>query len=307
MSVARSDFLRNLDGIVQAIDLEAVAKGALGTGIPPSLFVLRRGILVTGLIALETFVRERTVEALGTLERWPRSYEELPEKLRTAARLNALSYLQSFARMLKRQDDDYEYELKAEIAKMASGDGTVLRFTKFVSGDYTGNLSDAGLKELLSNLQVENCWNTFRVFAGHAGIGVPSVQEIVKSTVRKRHRSAHSSTYSPTATEIVELPLNLLCIALCFDVSISASMEQALADPARWARGELAWSDAVNLYFTEPHHGRFRLLKPGATRAMRIVDTFADAKAFVPRPVVGSIAVLVEHDTSGRPVVWAIL
>lgn len=307
MSVARSDFLRNLDGIVQAIGLEAVAQGALGTAIPPSLFVLRRGILVTGLIALETFVRERTVEALGTLERWPRSYEELPEKLRTAARLNALSHLQSFARMLKRQDDDYEYELKAEIAKMASGDGTVLRFTKFVAGDYTGNISDAGLKELLSNLQVENCWNTFRIFAGQAGIGVPSVQEIVKSTVRKRHRSAHSSTYSPTATEIAELPLNLLCIALCFDVSISASMEQALVDSARWARGELAWSDAVNLYFTQPHHGRFRLLKAGATRAMRIVDTFADAKAIVPRAAVGSIAVLVEHDTSGRPVVWAIL
>ena len=125
MSVARSDFLNNLSGIGEALILESVAQGATGAILPPGIFVLRRGILVASLIALEAFVRDRTAEALRTLERWPKSFDDLPEKLRLAARLNALSHLQSFARMLKRQGDDFEVELKDEILKMASGNDTV--------------------------------------------------------------------------------------------------------------------------------------------------------------------------------------
>ncbi len=125
MSVARGEFLRSLAGISEAIALEPLAQGATSAIISPGVFVLRRGILVASLIALETFVRDRTSEALRTLERWPKSFEDLPEKLRVSARLNALSHLQKFARMLRQQDEEYETELRDEIAKMSSGHGTV--------------------------------------------------------------------------------------------------------------------------------------------------------------------------------------
>jgi len=307
MSVARSDFLQGLAGIREAIALESVAQGATGTALAPSIIVLRRGILIAGLIALEAFVRDRTSEALRTLERWPRSYEDLPEKLRAAARLNALSYLQQYAKMLKRQGDDYEGELQIEIGKMGSGQNSVLQFTKFVAGDYTGNLSDTGLKDLLSNLQVHDCWNSFRSFSADAGIGVPSVQEIVKNTVRKRHRSAHSSGYTPTATEIAGLYADLLCIAMCFDVAITSSMEQSLAYSEEWARGMTAWKDGVVLYIAQPYHTAFRLLKHGRSRALCIVNDLSTVRARVPRASTGKIAVLVQHDTTGRPSRWDVL
>ncbi len=152
MSVARGEFLRNLAGISEAIALEPLVQGSTNAVISPGVFVLRRGILVASLLALETFVRSRASEALRTLERWPKSFEDLPENLKLAARLNALSNLQQFAKVLKRQGEDYETELKNEIAKMASGHGTVQQFSKFVAGDYTGNLSDGGMKDILSSL-----------------------------------------------------------------------------------------------------------------------------------------------------------
>lgn len=307
MSTARSDFMRSLSGIGEAIALESVALGATGTTIAPGVLVLRRGILITGLIALETFVRDRTSEALLTLERWPRSYEELPEKLRIAARLNALNYLQQYAKMLKRQGDDYEGELRGEIAKMGSGHGSALQFTKYVAGDYTGNLSDTGLKELLSSLQVHDCWTTFRQLAADTGIGVPSVQELVKSTVRKRHRSAHSSGYNPTATEISELHSDLLCIAMCFDVSVTASMEQSLAMSAAWSAGTTNWKAGVMLYAAKPDGAGFRLLKHGQVRALHKVGTWTEARSRVPRAAVGTIAVLIQQDDTGRPIAWEIL
>lgn len=307
MSVAREEFLNNLLGIEEAIKLEYIAQGATGARIPPGIFVLRRGILIAGLIALETFVRDRTNEILCSLERWPRSYNDLPEKLRLASRLNSLSYLQSYARMLKRQGDDYEGELQIEIAKMASGQGTVQRFTKYVAGDYTGNISDTSLKELLSSLQVNDCWAEFRIFAGDTGIGVPSVQEIVKEIVRKRHRSAHSAGYVPNAGDIAGLGSDLLCVAMCFDVAVSCSMEQALASPTKWASGKTNWREGVNLYIASPHPSGWRLAKSGSRRALRIVREVVDVRTHVPRASPGTIAVLVNQNASGRPTSWGIL
>ncbi|OWK28959.1 hypothetical protein SPMU_24850 [Sphingomonas mucosissima] len=299
--------MRSLSGIGEAIALESLAQGSLGNTISPGLLVLRRGILIAGLIALEAFVRDRTSEALRTLERWPKSFDQLPEKLRLASRLNALQYLQQYAKMLKRQGDDYEGELQAEIEKMSSGSAATLRFTKFVAGDYTGNVSDQGMKDLLSSLQVHDCWSTFRQFAADAGIGVPSVHELVKSTVRKRHRSAHSPGYSPTATEITELRSDLLCIAMCFDVSVSSSMEQALAVSDQWAGGETAWRDAVHLYAVQPHGTRYRLLQHGRARALRLTNDATAVQALVPRAAPGTVAVLVKQDAAGRPNSWNIL
>lgn len=287
--------------------LESLAQGATGTALPPAIFVLRRGILVASLIALESFVRDRTVEALRILERWPKSFEDLPEKLRIASRLSALSYLQSFARMLKRQGDEFEPELKDEITKMASGNGTVQQFTKFVAGDYTGNLSDSGLKDLLSSFQVNDCWPGFRALSSDIGFGVPSVHELVKGIVRKRHRSAHSARYSPTATEVASLRDDLLCVACCFDVSISSSMEQAIATADDWSHGRCQWRDGVQLYITKPQDRRIRLTKHGRSKALRVMDSIDEIRVVVPRARAGEIAVLIEHDASGRPQSWQIM
>jgi hypothetical protein len=307
MSLARGEFLRNLTGISEAIALEPLAQGATNTIISPGMFVLRRGILVASLIALETFIRERTSEALRTLERWPKSFENLPEKLRLAARMNALSHLQQFARMLRRQGEDFETELRNEIEKMASGHGTVQQFSKFVSGDHTGNLSEENIKDLLSSLQVKDCWASFRVFAADAGIGVPSVQEVVRNIVRRRHRSAHSASYSPTATDIAGLRTDLLCVAMCFDVSVSSSMEQSLSSSDDWVSGNCDWRAGVNLYTAKPCAGGLRLMKFGRQRALHVVRDLSEAKSRIPRAAPGHIAVLVEHDSSGRPVGWDIM
>ena len=204
MSAARDSFLESLSGVAEAINLQPLAEGSAINGPSLGLSVLRRGILISSWIILETFIRDRTSEILIALERWPRSFEDLPTGLRHSARFAALPHLQQFARLLKREDLDYERELKDELSKMASDNGSVQRFTKFVSGDHTGNLSDDSIKTLLSSLQVADCWNTFRSFSSEVGFGVPSVQEIVKNYVRRRHKSAHSSKFLPAASDISE-------------------------------------------------------------------------------------------------------
>ena len=306
MSAARGNFLSDIGGLSDAGNLEIVAAGALGAAIPPGVAVLRRGMLIAALTALESFVRDRTTELLGDLVRWPARFEDFPPKFRDAAVLNALLPLQRYAAMLKRQQEDYEAELAAEIGKIANSSGPAFEFTKFIAGDFTGNLSDVALKDLLATFQISDCWNAFRQFSAEIGFGIPSVHEIVKDLVSGRHRSAHVARYSPTAADIAELPANLFCIGVCIDVSLTASVQLALARWQPWSNGELNWREAVDLYFIEPIGAKVRVKKLGAARALRVADAAAIV-GHIPRARVGRLSVVVWKNAAGLPTEWRIL
>lgn len=304
MSIARQQFLTNLTGIREAIEFEPLAQGALGTTISPGIIVLRKGVLVASLVALESFIRDRTAEASRNLERWPRSFDDLPDRLRTAARLEALTYLQKFARVLKRQGEDHEGELRSEITKMATGHGTVLQLTRFVAGDFTGNLSVDSLGTLLRAFQVHNHWESFRQFAANTGFGIPSVEEVVKNIVRWRHQSAHSAGYMPNATDIADLDTELLCVAMCFDVAISAALEAAVASPDQWLSDQYNWRDSVRLYWVRQVGTKTKITRYGRQRALAVADTLQQARQRIPATPRGDVSVLVSLNPSGLPISW---
>jgi hypothetical protein len=307
MSVSRSQFLADVTGLSEAVSLEAVAAGATGTIAPPGTVILRRGMLVAALIALETFVRDRTVELLQQLGRWPARFQDLPQRFRDASILDALSNLQQYAQMLRRQNEDYEAELLYELNLMASNKGPSFGFTKFISGDYTGNLTDETFRSLLSRFQVEDCWNTFRMFSADIGFGVPSVQELLRGLVRNRHRSAHAAGFAPTVADVTDLAPNLICLGLCFDAAMTTSVEQALANWRDWADGRTKWRDCINIYLVDHYKSKWRLMKHGRARALRIIDDPQEAAGFVLRPNPGHATVLVTRDMSTRPISWLFL
>lgn len=307
MSAARHQFLLDIDGLTDAVSLEVIAAGATGTTVPPGTVILRRGMLIAALIALETFVRDRTVELLQCLSRWPARFQDLPQRLRDASLLHALSDLQRYALMLKRQNEDYESEIVSELNLMASNKGPSFGFTKFVSGDYTGNISEDSLKFLLSKFQIEDCWNSFRTFSADLGFGVPSVREVLRDVVRNRHRSAHASGFAPTVADVTGLAANLVCLGICFDAAMTTSVGQSLVKWKEWSNGTTNWRDDLDIYFVDAVGSRYRLKKYGQTRAIKILDDEHQAAGCVPRPRPGRATILVTRDSSVRPIRWLIL
>ena len=202
MSAARDNFLDNLAGLIEAVDLQSGVKGATGIHISAGITVLRRGISVAALVMFETFIRDRTEELLNDLGGWPAQFADLPQGIRDASQLHALTHLQRYANMLKREEMDYEVELKDELAKMASTSGASRRFTRFVSGDYTGNISPESFKDLLGIFQIKDCWASFQKFSSEIGFGVPNTREQLSNVIRKRHKSAHTSKHTPTTADL---------------------------------------------------------------------------------------------------------
>jgi len=190
---------------------------------------------------------------------------------------------------------------------MAGFVGPSLSFTRFVSGDQTGNISESSVKSLLNIFQIKNCWQDFRQFSSDIGFGVPSVEEILNDVVRKRHRSAHAADYAPTIADISDLAANLFCLGICFDVSMTASIEYALVNWKEWSSKECDWRGQLDLYTLDQQKNGFRLARPGKTRAIKVFGNQSEHKKHLAKHGAGRTVVVVTRDESTRPRVWEVV
>ncbi len=305
MSGARSTYIREIAALATAVSSPNV-----GTASPvlsdPGAAVLRRGAAVTGQIMLESFVRQRVEEVLLDLQQWPAQYDDLPQRFRDRAILDALPNIEKYGKLLKRQQGDYVTEIVEELEKLVSIAAPNFRFTKFMAGDYTGNLSDEGLKELLSVFQVKDCWNAMHSLSVDVGFGVPSVREVVRSIVNNRHRSAHVGSFSPSASDVLELPQNLRLIGVCVDAALAASVHTSVRNWQEWVSSDFNWLQQIELYILRSHGSRLRLTKRGSKRAIRILQKASDASASLLRRDLGKVRLVVQLGNDGRPWTWDI-
>lgn len=303
MSIARGNFLRDISELRAAVRLTLVTDKS-GTADRPGARILRRGAAIAGLVMLESFVRDRTNEMLDELQRWPAKYEDLPERFRRRATIDALGHLQKFARMLKGQGSDFESEVIEQTRRISSMSSPAPKFTKHFAGDYTGNLSTNGLKELLGVFHVKDCWRGMDSLGSDIGLGVPSVKAVLETIVRNRHNSAHVAGYSPAAHDMEELPENLNLLAICLDTMLSASVRIALTDWRKWERVD--WNSRLEIFVVIPKGSKFRLVRQGASRATKVVTSALDARSFLPRKAPTTTRLLVEQGPDRRPMAWDI-
>jgi hypothetical protein len=263
-------------------------------------------LAISALVYLESFVRDRTEEILQDLGSWPGNYDDLPENFRDAALLHSLQGLHRYAKLQKREGEDYRAFITTEAEKIASTTGPSYRYSKFIAGDFTGNLSEELFKNILSYFQVKDCWTIFHTVSSRVGFGVPSVKNVLLEITRNRHASAHQRGFVPSTDFISGLPNNLLLLALCFDLATTASVRLALANWRNWSTGDVQWLNATTLWLIDPANARFRLRQWDRNRAHRLIDQPQLAGGILGASPTGKTTAVIERDSAGLPVAFMI-
>ena len=305
MSAAREKFLREIGALTEAV-LSPRVGSASGISHEPGIAVLRRGAAIAGLVMLETFIRDRTEEILIQMQYWPAQFRDLPERFRRRATIDAFFNVEKYARMLRRNDQDYQTEIIDQAGIIASMSPPSFKFSKFIGGDYTGNISTSSTEDLLKVFQIKDCWSTMHSLSVEIGFGAPSIKEVLNAVIRNRHQSAHVAGHVPTVADILELPQNIQVIGICVDTALSASIEAALNDWREWVGETFDWKRRLEIYFIVRKLSKLRLVKSGATRAIRVFDTASEARSHLPKKRTGITRLLVERGEDGRPKSWDI-
>jgi len=305
MSIARRTVHDELAALSDAISSSSIAMGQSSLGSSGES-VLRRGAAITALIMLESFVRDRTEEILGYLEAWPASFSDLPKKLRSRATIESLKNIEKYAAMLQRQDDDYEQLVFDQVRKMACASPPVFSFSKFVAGDYTGNISIRGIEDLLKAFQVKDFWRKCHTLASDIGFGIPDVKQVLSNIIVNRHRSAHVSQFNPNASDIIGLEQEIRLIAICIDAALTSSVRLALNNWQHWISDDFDWLSHIEIFFLIPDGNNYRLKRKGAQRAIKKVKNLAEAITEIPKNQPKTIHLLVQIGSGQRPIAWSI-
>jgi hypothetical protein len=305
VSIARQEFCAALTGLREALKLDAVANAIAAHGNTSSATILRRGLLITGLVTLETFVRQRTDELLTDLAQWPGTFESLPDKFKVQALIEAPNRLHRYAKILKRGGEDFQSEVKSELIRMSKTSGPNFGFSKYIAGDYTGNLSEDGFKELLSCFLIKDPWNDFHGLSSEIGFGAPSIQVILNNVIQRRHKSAHDQSYIPAATDISGLDENVLILALCFDIAMTTSKNLALK--GSWNVDKINWRSVCDIFLIDRVKNQYKVGRPNGKRSLKIEHSEAGARTFIASQKSHHTKLMVLKDQAGRPESWTIM
>jgi hypothetical protein len=230
----------------------------------------------------------------------------LPARFRDAALFGSLGKLETFAKMLRRQGDDYMREIMDQVDLISGNKGPSFSFSRHLVGDFSGNISVGSVKDLLLSFCIKDCWNSFRLLAADIGFGIPSVENVLSGLIRNRHRSAYVAGFSPTLNDTQSLPANLTCVGLCFDAAITASARRAIDNWTEWQNDAVDWRSHLQVYLIDPKGTHWRLQRSGRTRALRVTESRDLAYAAVPPASHGEVALAVFRDLSGIPEAWRI-
>lgn len=263
--------------------------------------VLRNGLAVYALAALERFLRERVAElSIALTSHSHLKFGDLSEPLRTRIAVDSLEALSS---ELRRSLDPLSKvaSIVAMGESLASLRSSQIKFSEFAFQWPGSNVRGEDLELSLRALGYKNPWGQLSevVSRTKCGNGAPT---IFRGLVDRRHSAAHDAGHTVSAIEVRSLHRDLLTLALCFDALFSDAVRCLVA-------GDLAaTADTSRLVVTwveKPQNAKKYRVK-SALKRPRTFATFDDAVHFVVArdQKVGKGTLVVFQDSSGVIADW---
>lgn len=309
MSIARDQFLGRIDAI-RTILANPISTDTSPVPVPGSAAVVsRNGCIVMLFSALETFIRDRSLECAKSIDQTSVPYTYLPLGLKYASVVSTFEGLISQTRSLSVADKILEFE-KATVAVASGYLGSPYEFTSYSFARDKSNVSADDIGTIARNFGVNGFWASARNVCTSAGMAMPgSIEEVFRQLARERHRAAHVTSHSIPHSQLTSSLPQATVIALAFDALISTAAHRLNASAIARGRPPNKVSDAdIEFITVRPHRsGRWGAFRANHLRALLVE---ADQKVAMARA--SGIAKakglsVVCHDAAGRASTWTTL
>lgn len=307
MSAARDKFILRHRAHQAALGEPALAGGGFGVSVPnESARSLRCGLMVQTYASLETFLRQRTNEAMSHVTSGAISFGRLPPKLQDIAIFGAIDGLRFQVNLWGRQDPRALALAHGESGAIASSIGHPYTLSSVMFGHDRSNISPSSIAEFLSALGVGgDPWHHLTRMASRVGLGSLPVKDGLSQGYTLRNSAAHDAHSQTELQDIEDFLRFSVAVALGFDAlaSRAARLLNEGNSAGLGGSGKILESD-ITFRFIDPDGPNKREIREGAGRAAAVHNgQQADMSACLTRARRHNDFVI-ERDARSWPINW---
>lgn len=307
MSVARGNFLLRYKAHQAALIEPVLAGGGLGVSVTnESARSLRCGLMVQAYASLETFLRQRTNEAMAHVTSGTIAFGRLPPKLQDVAIFGAIDGLRFQVSLWGRQDPRALALAHGESSAIASSVGHPYVFSSVMFGHDRSNVAPASISEFLSALGVGgDPWHHLTRMASRVGLGSLPVKDGLQQGYTLRNSAAHDAQSRIELQDIEDFLRSSVAVALGFDAlaSRSARLLNEGNTVGLGGSGKILETD-ITFRFMDPNGAKLRELREGGGRAVAVHDGMQPDMTGCITRARGHNDFVVVRDARSWPVSW---
>ena len=276
--------------------------------------MFRQGLAVLTFSAVETFIRERTTEVLGSLTNRRLTFSDLSPALQKATTIGALEGVR-FRLKLQPTADKVSW-LVANLVPISRATTNISDLSGHSFGYSASNLSEDEVRDILKAFGVDAPWNEMTQLTRRIGLALPSCETEFEAIKTRRHASAHAPTSQVPYLDLLNSLSSSLAICLAFDLLLShcLSLHNLKRVPGVGSVPKVLQSN-IKLVFAAPHTKPRSFVvrreqapppNPVFKRAtVRIFDSELDAFTFGTRYILPRHSQFVVLDSTAKPKKWA--
>lgn len=275
--------------------------------------MLRQGLAVLTFSAVETFIRERTAEVLGSLTNTRLTFSDLSPALQKATTMGAMEGVR-FRLKLQPSADKVSW-LVSNLAPIAAATTNIRGLSGHSFGYSASNLSEDDVRDILKAFGVEAPWNEMTLLTRRIGWALLSCESEFEAIKTRRHASAHALTSQVPYVDLLNSLSSSLAICLAFDLLLSHCVAQHNRKRVPGVGGvPRVLQSGIKLVFVTPHvrPNSFALRREQAPPpspvlrrpTVRVFDSELDAVTFGASYIVSRYSQLVALDSTSTPTKW---
>ena len=305
MPTAKQNFLERLFIIEKALSTPNIIDGLpTHTEHNDIARLLRNGLAVVGFVALEDFIKNRTIEILNEIASSHIPFSNLTEDLRFFSTVDVLKSIMRIASFESTRSDKMSF-IQNETRIISSSLNTSYDLNKYTFGFSNSNINKDEVKKILKAFNINDSWNKQTALGSIIGITSLPLENSFNNAALRRHQAAHDTSSTIPIGDLIQYINEAIAIGLTFDALLSHSKTKLINNNTAFlANTTLIDQNSVSISFIKKEIFRWKYKRRGRTNA---VKTDTDKNGLLTTVVPISLAnneCLIIYDESNKIVDW---
>jgi hypothetical protein len=270
MPTAKQNFLERLLIIEKSLSTPNIIDG-LPTQVEHNNVarLLRNGLAVVGFVALEDFIKNRTIEILNEIASSHLPFSNLTEELRYNCTVEVLKSIQRLSGFEPTKLDRISF-VQNETRVISSSLNTSYDLNKYTFGFSNSNISKDEIKRILRAFNISDSWGKQTALASVIGVTSLPLENSFNNAAARRHQAAHDTSSIIPIGDLVQYINEAIAIGLTFDALLSYSKTKLINDNAAFlSNSTVIDHNSISLSFVKKESNRWKYKRKGRTSAVR--------------------------------------